>query len=133
MSNETDLTTQIETLVREHLSRTHREIAATMDRVFTKAPSATMVTRSSDHNRKRRSPGTRRNSEALTALAERLHEAVFKQPGEAMAVFAAQLGVSVRELHRPMTKLKEAGRLRSVGERSQARYFPGLSVRSGTK
>jgi hypothetical protein len=132
MSNETNLTTQIESLVRDHLAQTHREIEATMERVFTQSSTGPMVTPTS-RSRRRRSPGTRRNAEALTALAERLHEAVCQQPGEAMAVFAAQLGVSVRDLHRPMTKLKEAGRLHSVGERSQARYFPGLSVRSGSK
>jgi hypothetical protein len=37
MSNETDLTTQIENLVRDHLAQTHRRIAATMERVFTQS------------------------------------------------------------------------------------------------
>ena len=38
------------------------------------------------------------------------------------------LGVSARELQRPMTQLREAGRVRSVGQRHLTRYYP----RTGT-
>lgn len=41
-----------------------------------------------------------------------------------MSVLAAELGVNARELNRPVGKLKLAGRVRSVGQRQQTRYFP---------
>lgn len=63
-------------------------------------------------------------------LGERLFAAVCTQPGETMAVLAPKLGSSPRELHRPMAVLKEAGRVRSVGQRSHTRYYPTVT-RSG--
>jgi len=41
-----------------------------------------------------------------------------------MTVLAAAVGATARELHRPVTLLKRSGRIRSVGNRSGARYFP---------
>lgn len=67
-----------------------------------------------------------RRSEQLAELTEKLDAAIATQPGESMTLFAAQLGVSVRELHGPMTKLKKANRIRSVGERNRTRYFPAI-------
>jgi hypothetical protein len=50
--------------------------------------------------------------------------AVCAHPGAAMTVLSAEVGATVRELHRPMTRLKRAGRVRSVGARHLTRYFP---------
>lgn len=134
MNNTTNLATQIEALVRDHLAQTQREVATALDRVFTPTANTSPTKKSAPTGgRKRRAPSARRDPEMVAALAERLHEAVCAQPGEGMTVFAEQLGVSVRDLHRPMAKLKGAGRLRSVGERSQTRYYPGLTARSGTE
>jgi hypothetical protein len=52
------------------------------------------------------------------------------KPGEAMAVLARGLGTSVRELHRPMALLKQADRVKSVGQRSSTRYFPKAEAAS---
>ena len=41
-----------------------------------------------------------------------------------MTVHAKALETNVRDLHRPMTLLKRAGRLRTVGVRNNTRYFP---------
>jgi hypothetical protein len=41
-----------------------------------------------------------------------------------MPKFAQALGVTVRELHRPMDMLRRAGRIRSVGRKQSTRYFP---------
>ncbi len=65
----------------------------------------------------------------MAALGERLHEAVCAQPGETMSVLGPALGKSRRELNRPMTALKRSGRVRSVGQRHQTRYYPSV-VRS---
>ena len=46
-----------------------------------------------------------------------------------MARFAEQLGVSSAELQYPMNRLRNAGRVRSVGERYQTRYFPTVGAK----
>ena len=59
-------------------------------------------------------------------MAETLYEQVCAKPGEPMLAFAAELGATPRELHRPMMTLKRAGRVRTVGERHRTRYFPAV-------
>jgi len=44
-----------------------------------------------------------------------------------MAAFANEVGVEVRQLQRPMSKLKADGRIRSVGQRNTTRYFPAVA------
>jgi hypothetical protein len=41
-----------------------------------------------------------------------------------MAVIAPAVGSTARDLNRPMLRLKQAGRVRSVGTRHATRYFP---------
>jgi hypothetical protein len=60
-------------------------------------------------------------------LAEKLYEAVRANPGETMTVLMAKVGGTARALNRPMTVLKRAGRVRSVGERHHTRYYPMVS------
>jgi hypothetical protein len=43
-----------------------------------------------------------------------------------MTMFASELEMSVRELNRPMSRLKREGRVRSVGQRHLMRYFPAV-------
>jgi hypothetical protein len=68
--------------------------------------------------------GKRRRSAEVSELGERLYRAVWAHLGEGLAALAGELGASARELHRPMALLKQAGRVRSVGQRHQTRYFP---------
>jgi hypothetical protein len=74
--------------------------------------------------------GRRRAATEVLALAERLYEAVRAQPGETIAVIAAQVGETPGALHRPMVHLRNAGRVRSAGQRHGTRYFP---MTHGTK
>ncbi len=60
----------------------------------------------------------------MAELQAQLEALVRTQPGEGMTTFAAKLKTTVRELHRPMSLLKRAGRVRTVGERHLTRYFP---------
>jgi len=60
----------------------------------------------------------------MAALGERLYEAVRANPGEGMTVLMAEVGGTARDLNRPMMLLKRTGRVRSVGQRHQTRYFP---------
>lgn len=75
--------------------------------------------------RTRRASSTqRRSADEIEAFAERLFAAVHAAPGETMAVLAPRLGLSAKELQRPASRLKDAGQIRTVGERSRMRYYP---------
>lgn len=71
-----------------------------------------------------RPTATRRTSADLEELAERIFNAVEATPGETMMTLAARLGLSSQELHGSVLRLKKAGRIRMVGERNRARYYP---------
>lgn len=116
-----ELETQIETLVREHIAACQLAAATALERAFGSAPRRT-------RSRRRATPEAatsgRRTAEEMAELGERLYEAVRDNPGKGMTVLMAQVGGTARELHRPMMLLKRAGRIRSVGQRHQMRYFP---------
>lgn len=113
-----ELQVQIERLVREHLAAQHRAAAAAIERVFAGAGVPSKVASV-------RAPvGARRAATEVSALAERLYEAVRARPGETMNVIAASVGQTPRALHRPMLHLKRQGRVRSAGQRHGTRYFP---------
>jgi hypothetical protein len=78
----------------------------------------------------RRPTSRRRSAEQIAGLAEQLYELVCAEPGESMARLAEQTGIRACELHRPMSKLKAEGRVRSVGQRHLTRYFPAVGRRS---
>ena len=116
-----DLVERIERLVQEHISETHIAARAAVERAF----ASSLGTKPSSARRQQSSrPRKRRASQELAAMSERLYEAVRAKPGETMAVLAPTVGGTARELNRPMMRLKRAGRVRVVGTRSSARYFP---------
>jgi hypothetical protein len=118
-----ELEREIEQLVRKHVEAAHRAAAAAVERGF--ATPSPRARRSSPRRRSSsQATGTRRAPEEIAALGKRLYEAVRAHPGETMTVLAPKVGATPRELHRPMTRLKRAGRIRSVGQRHQTRYFP---------
>ena len=109
------LEAKVERLVREHLAEQQVAVKAALERAFavSRRPKATL----------RRRGSYRRRTE-VADLAEQLFEAVKACPGETMAVLAARVGGTAEGLYRPMTHLKETGRVRSAGERNFTRYFP---------
>lgn len=122
--NET-LVEQIERLVHTHMEAMRREASEAVVRAFASAltgPRARTAPKQAH-----RVVGRRRGAAALSALGDRLFDAVRAQPGETMAVLAPGLGCSPRELHRPMAALKQAGRVRSVGQRHLTRYYPAAA------
>lgn len=120
-----DLIEEIEELVREHLDATRRAAAAAVERAFSLSPATPRVHAKSGTTP--RAPHGRRSAAELSALGERLLEAVCAHPGETMAVLAPKLGKTPRELQRPMAVLKRAERVRSVGQRHLTRYFPTVA------
>ncbi len=112
---------RIERLVQEYMSATRVAVQAAMDRVFASSGGAKVQKRRQDEP-----PRTshRRPPAEMAALADRLYAAVRQRPGETMTVLAPVVGGSARDLQRPMTLLRRAGRVRSVGKRHATRYFP---------
>src|SRR4051794_7426536 len=122
MSNTTshrELEQRIEQLVREHIVLLQRGAREAIERAFASAlpsptPEAAPVrgaVRGVAGASKRRAPAE------VSAIGERLYHAVCAHPGESMATLAKQLETAPRELQRPMALLREAGRVRSVGQR----------------
>jgi hypothetical protein len=118
-TNAETLEAKIEAVVREHLAAQQLAARAAVERAFARLVPArpAAVTRVRGDYR-------RRDPAQLAELAERLSEAVQACPGETMAVISARVGQKPTALHRPMQQLKEAGRVRSAGERNLTRYFP---------
>jgi prophage DNA circulation protein len=130
-TNSQDLCNQIEHLVQAYIAATRAAAQAAMERGFAmlpamklKAQRAPEVRRQANDEARR---GVRRASAEVEALCERLYEVVCKMPGETMTVLAPEVGATSRELNRPMTRLKSAGRVRSVGTKHATRYFPMAS------
>lgn len=118
-----DLSKQIEQVVHDHITASHKAACAALGRAFATSVSApAKPRRSSDPGPGERSQ--RRVPAEMAALSERLCQAVCSKPGESMAVLAADVGATPRELNRPMLHLKHAGKIRSVGQRHLTRYFP---------
>ncbi|HVR03437.1 MAG TPA: winged helix-turn-helix domain-containing protein [Polyangia bacterium] len=122
-----DLCNRIEHLVEEYISATRAAAQAALNRAFATGATATVRpsrSRSPGPTSSRSRTGARRAADEIGALSERLYEAVCRAPGEKMAVIAPVVGATARELNRPMLRLKQAGRIRSVGTRHATRYFP---------
>ena len=120
-SNE-ELAHRIEQLIQEHIAASRRCAQEAIARGFGVASSA--ARREHEPKRTRVSTGKKRQSSDIAALGQRFYAAVCAKPGETMTVLAAEVGASARELNRPMTLLRRAGRVRAVGSRHLTRYFP---------
>jgi hypothetical protein len=131
LTNPQDLCEGIEHLVEEYISATRAAAQAAVDRAFATPAAVDVKGRRQSRPVEREGSGVRRGPDEIGSLGERLYEAVCTMPGETMTVLAPVVGATARELHRPMTWLKRAGRLRSVGTRHATRYFPMASEARG--
>jgi hypothetical protein len=118
-----DLTSEVEKVVARYLVELRRAVAEAVERALGSVPLRSSETQPAAPKRARGS-SVRRSSAEIGQLGERLYELVRARPGGAMAEFAAELDVPVRGLQRPMSTLLRSGRVRSVGQRTQTRYFP---------
>jgi hypothetical protein len=116
---------RIEQLVREHIATIRAGAEAAVARGFAElagrasnpaAPQTRMPTR--------RPASRRRTTEEVADLAERLCAAVHAAPGETMLRLAPQVGATPGELSVAVTRLRQQGRVRAVGQRQHTRYFP---------
>ncbi len=115
-----ELAQQIEELVQSFIAETRVAAVSAVERAF----SVAKVESSRASRRTGRNASPRRSRAAVEALAERLYEAVCARPGQGMNVLAPMVGATGRALQVPAARLKKSGRIRSVGHRRLARYFP---------
>jgi len=133
MSNSTshrDLDQRIEQLVREHIAAVQSSAREALERAFAGVAAAARKPSHAVSGPPIAKGGKRRAAAEVAELGERLYRAVCARPGESMGVLAREVDASARELHRPMALLKQAGRVRSVGQRYNTRYFPRTGVSS---
>lgn len=124
-----ELAQAIEVLVRGYVEEAQRVAAAALEGAFERS-------RPDQRGRRpRRRPASaprerrRRTQVELESLTEQLYDAVRELAGESMARFSEHLDVPAEQLQRPMARLREAGRVRRVGERHLTRYFPAVGAR----
>ena len=117
-----ELGAQIEQLVQAFLAQARGAATAAVERAFRPRPVPAR-----DQPRARRASrqvSGRRSPQEMEALCERLYQEICARPGETMAVLASAVGAKSVALQFPSARLKKAGRIRSVGQRSCTRYFP---------
>jgi hypothetical protein len=117
-----ELSKRIEEVIQEHIRASQRAAADAVTRAFAAANGG--VRGAPARTQAAGALARRRPSGEIAALGEQLYQAVCAKPGEMMAVLAATVGFSPRQLNRPMNQLKRRGQIRSVGQRHQTRYFP---------
>ena len=124
MTNTTrELERQIEQMVAAHVAALRKAAQGAVERAFA-AGTVAVPTVAPSRPRAARAAGKRRGSSELAALGERFFEALSRKPGETMGVLSAEVGASPQELHRAVARLREGGRVRTIGERTAMRYFP---------
>lgn len=123
-----DLGGRIEQLVQEHIGASRKAAQEAIERAFGSAVKPPVHAAEKAPRR----VGEKRPSADIAALGERFYRAVCTKPGETMAVLAGIVGASARELNRPATLLRRAGRVRSVGTRQTTRYFPMANAAART-
>lgn len=127
-----ELTKQIEQLVAQYVAESRRAVRDAVERAFGTSPSSSRIGKTGASPKvSRKACERRRQPEEVAQLGERLLELVRARPGESMVAFATELQLGVRELQRPMLQLKRDGRVRSVGQKQQMRYFPALGKAVG--
>ena len=127
--NPQELAAAIEALVADYIAESRRTAQLALDRaLLVAATHPTPTSKPPSKPSKPRGPyRKRRSSEEISALADRLCQLIHIRPGESKVTLAAELGVTVRDLERPTALLKREGRLRVLGQRHAARYYPALA------
>jgi DNA-binding NtrC family response regulator len=124
--NPQELANAIETLIASYLDEAHRAARDAIEASLSGRRSSRGAGAKPERTAPPASGCKRRTAAELAEVSERLHALVRARPGEAMAVFADEMGVAAHTLHRPMAKLKAEGRVRTLGQRHLTRYYPAV-------
>jgi len=125
-----ELGSAIESLIASYMAGVREAAEQAVARALTaqgRGRSARAPRAASRRSGEARSSSSRRSSLALDEASDALCDLVRAKPGSSMVELAEQLGASVRELQRPMAKLRAEGRVRTVGKRHLMRYFPAVT------
>lgn len=128
-----ELALAIEILVAAYVDDARRAVQVALDDAFARARPPTArapLGRQREQHPETTSTAKRRSAAEIAEVKERLYSVVCTRAGESMTVFAEELGLPLRSLELPMSKLRAEGKVRCVGERNMARYFPALGRRS---
>lgn len=118
----------IETVVASYLDEVRRTVQQAVERSLSSTAATIRPGKSrTDRSPQQLSTKPRRSAGALDELCDKLYQCVCARPGESSAMFADELGCTVRDLQRPMAKLKAQGRIRCAGQRNLMRYFPAVT------
>ena len=131
MASATDLGRQVEALFLSYVDAGRREVEAAMARMQDGASKPARKGAAASSKRSASTP--RRSRESMAELVERIVAVVQKQPGCSMQDIARDLATTSQCLNAPMAIVRKSGRVRSVGARSQMRYFPAISRSDGRK
>lgn len=129
-SLEQSIEESVEQRVREHIALLEKAAVEAVRRGVRQALGATSTEISSKPRRKSRAASktaakrARRSPSELVALEEQLYAAICARPGEGMVTYAVAVQSTSEKLNHPMRALRSAGRIRSVGRKGRARYFP---------
>ena len=126
MTNSEEFGRQIEQMVKQHLVECREVVTAAVERAF--AACNVAPTRRARRAKAISGTGKRRTPEEIAALSEQLYAAICKTPGETLTLLAGQLETTPGALQVPLKRLKQAGRVRSAGQRQLTRYFPMLGT-----
>jgi hypothetical protein len=109
------------------ISASHAAATDAVDEAFglTQQRRQTKTKPGSNRSALERAPATPRRSAAeIKSLEENLLQTVSATPGESMNVLAPRVGATPSQLQVPIARLKNGGRIKTVGERQFTRYFP---------
>lgn len=82
---------------------------------------------------RRKSRRGRRTEAEVEAASQEIYDYVAANPGQGAEQIRAALGVSSKDLKTPVTKLLEAGRVRTEGQRRGTKYFPAKGRKGASK
>lgn len=113
---------ELRALLREAAHEALDEALGTLGTVSPTAPRTR--SKSSTKKRRPRLKGTRRTNEQMQRDVAALREHIAQHPGHTATQIASAVGMSTRELARPLKKLFTGGDVRKTGVKSHTRYYP---------
>jgi hypothetical protein len=128
------LASAIESLVASYLEEVRQAAQEAVERSLSRQAVARRPAKDKGHRSSAPSSETKRRTTAeIDATSERLCALVRAQPGASIITLAEELGLPASTLQRPMAKLRDESRVRTVGQRHMMRYFPAVAKTAAVK
>lgn len=128
------LASAIESLVASYLEEVRQAAQEAVERSISRRAAARRPAKDKGHRSLApRSETKRRTAAEMDAVSERLCALVRARPGESIITLAEEMGLPANALQRPMAKLRDESRVRTVGQRHLMRYFPAVARTASAK